>query len=393
MSWDFLILGSSGIQGRITSRGLLEKGYSLFLSDMYREKSDEVIRDFPSRKTAFQILDVRNSKELLKLIKQVNPKVVVNCAEGDYNLEVYQACLDAEVSVVDLGSDISPTIKQLELDSNFKSKRIIGITGCGSTPGINNIMLKYAASELDTLETIEVGFAWDSNRTEFVPPFSIGSIIYELIFPAPYLEKGLHKEIRFPLGKSEFRNFRFIGKQECFVVDHPETYTFERSYKKKGIKNIRFYASFPKHSLEIIKTLINLGLTSEDDVLVEGDRNFVQVSPLDVLTQVLKRIRPSRFYKETEVLWVTITGKIGEKKIFTKMECVTTTQKKWQSAGCNIDTGLSAAIIASMIREGEIDSYGSFSPEEIVPEESFFKQIGSYGMKVYKNNKLINSKS
>jgi saccharopine dehydrogenase-like NADP-dependent oxidoreductase len=72
------------------------------------------------------------------------------------------------------------------------------------------------------------------------------------------------------------------------------------------------------------------------------------------------------------------------------MECFTNTLKGWESAGCNIDTGIPASIIAQMIRKGEINSFGSFAPEIIVPPNLFFRKLKEKKMRVFMNNNPIN---
>ena len=72
------------------------------------------------------------------------------------------------------------------------------------------------------------------------------------------------------------------------------------------------------------------------------------------------------------------------------MECIVPPLKGWESAGCNIDTGMPASIMAQMIHNGVIKKAGSWSPEEIVPPELFFTQLGRRCMHVFENGKKIN---
>ena len=172
----------------------------------------------------------------------------------------------------------------------------------------------------------------------------------------------------------------------CFYVRHPETHTFYHYYKNKGVKNVRFYAGFPKHSFDRIKTLIELGLGSKEPVNYKGK----MIRPVDFLTQVLKRIKVPEGYKETENLWVHIFGKKDGKKKEIKMECVINTLKGWEEDYTNIDTGMPISIIAQMIKKGIIKEKGVFSPEGVVPPEPFFKELKRRKMKVYENGKRIN---
>ena len=138
MKWDFLILGSSGIQGRIVTKDLLDSGFKVHCADLYREGSEENLSNHPG--TKFTYLDLRNYDKCKNFFKKIKTDIVINCSEGDYNYDVYQLCLENNKHVIDLGSEIPMTKSQLKMDSLFKKAGLTAITGSGSTPGINNII-------------------------------------------------------------------------------------------------------------------------------------------------------------------------------------------------------------------------------------------------------------
>jgi saccharopine dehydrogenase-like NADP-dependent oxidoreductase len=383
MSYDFLIFGAGGMQGKIVSRDLIEKNYNVFLSDISQPSLQEVLDKYP--KTKFAAVDLREKQAIIDLVKKVAPAVVINCAEADWNVNVYDACLEANVHVIDLGSDIPMTKEQLAKSSEFKKKDLLAITGCGSTPGINNIMLDYAVNLFDTLDTVEAGFAWNSNIKQFVVPFSIPSIVEEFTEPASLMENGkwIKKD---PLDNVMEKKFRKIGKQKCFFVRHPEPLTFYLNYKKKGLKNVKFYAGFPDHSFETIYNFVNLGFGTKNTVDINGKG----VVPVDVLTEILKKNNPPEGYTEKENLWVEVVGQKEGKEQKVLMECIVHTLPGWDDAGCNIDTAIPASIIAQMIKNGQIKERGSFPPEAIVPKDEFFKGLKEKEMLVYMNGRLIN---
>lgn len=384
INYDFLIIGSSGMQGQIVSRDLLERGYKVLLSDLYKEGSEKMIERFPG--TTFAHVDLRKYSETLALINKAKAPIVINCAEGDWNIDVYNACLKSGKHIIDLGSDIPMTKEQLVLAPDFEKVGLTAITGCGSTPGINNVMLNYASEEFDSIDTIEAGFAWDSNIKKFVVPFSIESILEEFTEPAPVIDKGVWVD-KIPLENIEEREFREIGKQKCFPVRHPETYTFYKRYKKEGLKNMRFYAGFPEHSMNVILKLIELSLGSKEPIQFEE----MEIRPVDALSRILQRLEKPKGYTEKENLWVNIfgKGKGGENKRVS-MECLVPTFPEWEDAGCNIDTGMPASIIAQMIKDGRISKRGSFSPGEAIPAVEFFKELRQRGMVIYKDGVAIN---
>lgn len=383
MAYDFIVLGATGMQGKIVTRDLLESGYSVLLCGRDKSRILHLLKKY--KNTAFQYFEACEVKRTSNIIKKSGAKVVINCVEGDWNLCILKSCIRAGAHCIDLGSEIDMTKKQFALDALLKKKNLITITGCGSVPGIGNVMVRHAAQKFDKIDTVEVGFSWDSNMKVFVVPFSIQSIIEEFTDPAPVVESCKFVK-RAPLDSIIFDHHRNIGKQKCFFVRHPETYTFYRYLKNKGIKNVRFYAGFPQHSFEKITALIELGLGSKEPINFRG----VKVRPVDFLTEILKNLKMPKGYREIETLWIRVYGKKNNREKELAMDCIVPPVKGWEDAGCNIDTGMPASIIAQMIKNDVITERGSFAPEDVVPPELFFKELKKRHMTVFENRKIIN---
>ena len=383
MKFDFAVVGAPGMQGKIVTKDLLTNGYSVLLCGRDRSRVRDLLRN---KKTSFAYLDLTDEDAAKKVIRNSGAKVVINCAEGNWNFEALKMFIDIGVNSIDLGSDIPILKKQLAMNNELKKKGLIHITGCGSVPGIGDVMLRYAYEKFDRIDTIRVGFAWTSNLKVFVVPFSIQSILEEFTMNAPYLHHS--KIVRVKPTNSIVRIYhRAVGRENQFKVGHhPETYTFYEYCKNKGIKNLEFYAGFPDHSMNIIKMLVDLGFADKKKVDFRGQ----QISPDEFLTAVLKRLKYPPGYKETENLWVEIEGSEDGKKRSILMECIVPPLKGWEDAGCNIDTGMPASIIAQMIFKKIITKSGSYSPEEIVPVQPFFKELRKRKMLVYENGKVIN---
>jgi saccharopine dehydrogenase-like NADP-dependent oxidoreductase len=388
MKYDFVVLGADGMQGLIATKDLLQKGYSILCADLYRTKIKKLLKESKNKKAVFKYIDLRDIEKTTKLLKESKCNVVVNCADMYWNLNVYKACVEAKMHCVDLGSWIELTRQQLGMNKKFKEINRTVITGCGSVPGIGNVMLQYASEKFDTLNSVEVGFSWDSNMKKFVVPFSMKSILEEFTYDPRVIEDGKWIQ-RKPLEIIRERNYMAIGKQKCFLVQHPELFTFYHYFKNKGLKNVKFFAGMPEHSLVKIRSLIDLGFHSDKPLKIEG----IKIAPFDLLAPVLKRLDSPEGYKEQENLWVEICGiKNGKpKKIL--MECIVPPVKGWEDSGCNIDTGFTAVIMAEMIKDGRINTPGSFAPEAIVPTEEFFNEIRKRNFIVYENGKTINNGS
>src|SRR3989344_2339038 len=383
MIYDFVVLGATGMQGKIVSRDLLENGYSVLLCGRDKSRVENTLKRH--KRTAFNYGDLRDTDNSIKVIKKSGANVVINCAEGDWNLNALKACLKAEVHSLDLGSEIPMTKEQFALDKNLKKRNLTHITGCGSVPGIGNVMLNYAVDKLDVVSDIHVGFDWNSNIKKFVVPFSIQSIIEEFTDPAATLKRGKFISVK-PLSTLKHYHDKYTGDQDCFSVRHPETYTFYYYFKKKGLKNLRFYAGFPEHSFNSIINFIDLGFGNKEEINVNG----FEVKPVEVLTEVLKKLEIPEGYEEKETLWLKLEGKKKGIKKTIKMVCHVHTLPGWEDAGCNIDTGMPASIMAQMVKKEIIKERGVFAPEAIVPPEPFFEELRKRKMVVYENGKAIN---
>lgn len=384
--YDVLVFGASGIQGRIVTRDLTDSGYRVFASDKTRADIAQLREQFSD--IAAAVLDLQRGEEAVtRLIVRVRPRVVINCAEGDWNPTVYRAALAAGTHVIDLGSDIPETREQLGMHGAFKRAELTAITGCGSTPGITNVMLAHIAEEYERMDRVQAGFVWDSNKKKFVVPFSMESILEEFTVPATALKDG-HFEKTPPLETVTRRKFRGIESQRCFYARHPEVYTFHQCYRAKGLKTAEFYAGFPDHSFDYIARLAE-GMDEHRNVPVP-ERGAV---PLPSLTKVLEELHPfPEDYQERENLWVIVDGIAGGQERRTMMECLVPPVPGWEDAGCNIDTGFPASIVAQMVLRGEITARGSFEPGPAVPAEPFFRALEAKGMKFYRDGRQLYSR-
>jgi len=379
MPYDFVVVGATGLQGSIVSRDLLEQGYRVLLCGRNRARVEPLLKRH--RRAAFRFVELTDRSGTAAVVRGAKAPVVVNCAEGDFNLDVQRICLRVGSHYLDLGSDVRMTARQFALHEGFQRKRLCAMTGCGSVPGVGNVLLGYMAEKLDRVDAVEVGFAWAANVPVFVVPFSITSIVEEFTEPSCIFQNGRMKSLKPQSGARTVR-VPWIGRQKVFLVQHPEVYTFSRYLGPKGVRSVRFYAGFPEFSYETIMTFIKSGVAAKKPVK-DG------VRPIDLLTQELKFNRPPKRYREREDLWVRVTGLRNGRKRTMRMDCLAPTLKGWEEHGCNIDTGLPCSIMAQMVREGIITATGSRSPEFFVPVKPFFEALAKRKMHVYENGKRI----
>ncbi|OGJ12937.1 hypothetical protein A3K82_01595 [Candidatus Pacearchaeota archaeon RBG_19FT_COMBO_34_9] len=385
MGFDFIVIGATGMQGRIVTKDLIKSRYSVLMCGRDKSRIEHFLERYGD-KVDFAYLDLTDEAKAKETIKNSGAKVAINCAEGDWNFNALKIFAEIGIHSIDLGSDIPVLKKQLAMNRELKMRNLVHITGCGSVPGIGNVMLNYADRKFDKIDIVEVGFAWDSNIKKFVVPFSIESILEEFTMNAPYLYHNKIKTVK-PMDSVIQTYHRAIGREPEFLCGHhPETYTFHNFCRKKGVKTIEFHAGFPDHSMQVIQALLDVGFGGKKKINFKG----MEIWPDEFLTELLKKLKFPKGYTETENLWVLVKGKYKGKKRKILMECIVPPLKGWEDAGCNIDTGMPASIMAQMIFKGIINKPGAYSPEDIVPVEPFFAELRKRNMLVYENGKVVN---
>lgn len=383
MRYDFAVVGANGMQGKIAARDLLESGYSVLLCANDDYGLEKILEH---EKAELSIIDIRKKDRLRRVLKNSGARVLVNCSLDDFNLEMSKLALDIGVHYIDLGSEGPMMYEQQKLSGAFAAKDLVGISGIGSTPGINNIMLRYIAPRFDTIKKVHLGFAWDSNMPVFVAPFSIDAIAYEFSEPATVFENGKFVEKSPEDTTGIDYHYRSIGKQRTCYTKHVEHHTFPQFLKDKGIEDVIVYSSFPPHSYNTIRRLLELGFLGKEEIEING----TSIRPLDFTTEVLRRIPIPEGYTEKEDIWLKVYGTKNGKKVTEEMDCIAGTLPGWEDAGCNIDTGFPTSILAQMIMRGEIAERGFFAPEFVVPPEPFFAELAKRKIFVYDNGKRVN---
>ena len=381
MKFDFAVLGATGEEGSIASRDLIHSGYSVLMCGRNPARIKQLLKN---KKAKFAPVDLTNINATAKTIKESGAKIVLNCAELRLNLLAMKACILAKAHYLDLGGLQEMTVQQYKLDKELRKRNLIALLGCGSTPGISNVMAAFAVNQMDTVERIDLGFAWNSTPKQFILPYSFESIVYEITTPSVIMKDGKLMKSRV-CEFSGVKNFMKIGEQKTYCIVHSEVFTFYRYFKKKGLKEVHYWAGFPEHSFKVLELLIELGFSSDKPIKIGG----TEIRPVDFSREVLKNVKKPDDYKEVEDVWVKVIGeKNGERRII-EIGCLVESLKGWEDYASNVDTGMTISIMAQMIFQGIIseDYIGVTAPEVVVPPKPFFHELLKRGMKIYIDKK------
>ena len=380
---DFIILGADGQQGLIASQYLYNKGYKIVCVDLY---TLNLQKQFKNKHVPIITNNCTDVSELEKIIQKYKPKVLLNLTYQQ-SLPIVKLCMQYKVHFLDIFANYDWVDKFGRLEDKEsiynlnKTSETVIITGCGCAPGITSLMAKKLGAEFKQIETIEAGFCWDSNSTEFVPPFCISDAAYELFYDAHIIVSKENRSIESRSFSKEC-NFPLIGKKKVYAMSHIELYSFLDYFEGKNIQNVFFYGGFPDHCINVLECLDKLNLIKEktNTLTISASRNVLQTfTNQDIINAISKNIKQPKNYTETEIVWCTIVGKDYNNSEITKtILCKVPPIPNWEHYGCNVDTGIPAAVIAEMILQNKILP-GTYMPENAVDADLFIQELENFG--------------
>ncbi len=264
------------------------------------QKKLEAVRDSVLKKSKgkvklnIHVEDVSKKENMLKLLNEVKPKLVVNWGAPWDNLTMMDACLEYGVNYIDTAcyEDINKygfSYKlQLAKNEEFKKKGLLAILGAGFDPGVSNIFSAYARDylfdKINTIDILDCNGGSKDKKIKFAPNFDPEINLRELILPIKYWQDGKWKEKGRLIDEGapffEF-NFPEAGKFTPYLMYHEELETIPKHIP--GLKRIRFWMTFSPAYLTYLRVLYEIGLTRIDPVDYEGKK----VVPIKFLKKIL----------------------------------------------------------------------------------------------------------
>jgi saccharopine dehydrogenase-like NADP-dependent oxidoreductase len=196
-----------------------------------------------------------------------------------------QAALNNGAHYVDTATD-EPIWGQLlrgeplYLDQEFKDAGLTALIGCGATPGITNVLARYASDKLDRVDEMRVRAGYKTLGEEEVvagwdPGWSPEVALMDYADPSPVFEDGVFVNYP-PFSGVETYDFpEPVGP--CVVAHHShEEAPFMGRFLGKGLKYVDF-----KYPIDpIAGALVKMGFASYEPIDVKG----VEVAPIDVVS-------------------------------------------------------------------------------------------------------------
>ena len=232
-------------------------------------------------------VDASSEDSIVELIRDVKADVVLNATDPRFNPQIFDACLQARVTYLDMAATLSQPhpehpytethVKlgdyQFAQHENWAQEGQLALVGIGVEPGAADVFARHAADELFS-EIDEIGIRDGANLVvegyDFAPTFSIWTTIEECLNPPVIWEKGRGWFTTEPFSEPEVFDFpEGIGPVECVNVEHEEVLLVPRVI---DCNRVTFKYGLGDEFIGVLKTLHKLGLDSTEKVQRAGRR-------------------------------------------------------------------------------------------------------------------------
>ena len=381
-----IIIGGGGV-GRVVASKCADNPNvfsEILLASRTVSKCDVIAREVGKGRITTAQVNADNVHEVVALINQFKPELVINVALPYQDLPIMNACLETGVNYLDTANYEPKEVAKFEYSwqwayhERFREKGIMAVLGCGFDPGVTNIYTAYAAKhhfdEIHYLDIVDCngGDHGKAFATNFNPEINIREITQN----GKYWENGEWVETE-PFEIKKSLNYPNIGKRNSYVLFHEELESLVKNYPT--LKRARFWMTFGDEYLTHLRVIQNIGMSRIDPVKYMG----IDIIPLEFLKAVLPdpgdlgenyigetsigcRIKGLKDGKmQTYYIWNNCSHQVAYQETGTQ--------------GVSYTTGVPAMLGAMMMLTGKWKGKGVFNVEELNPDP-FMEKIGEHGL-------------
>jgi saccharopine dehydrogenase-like NADP-dependent oxidoreductase len=390
-----LVVGTGGV-GSAFAR--IAKRRSFFehcaLADYDAGRPEQLVGELDDDRFDAHGVDASSSEAVGALIRETRADAVLNSVDPLFNVPIFDACLDAGVTYLDMAMTLSephPTspyeevgVKlgdyQFEREEAWAERGLLALVGIGVEPGAADVFARYAADQLFS-EIDEIGVRDGANLMveghDFAPTFSIWTTIEECLNPPVVWEKERGWFTTEPFSEPEVFDFpEGIGPVECVNVEHEEVLLVPRWI---DCNRVTFKYGLGDEFIGVLKVLRKLGLDTKERIPVKG----VEVAPRDVVAAALPdpaTLGDRMSGKTCAGTLVTGLGTDGRprKTYLYHVADNETTMREYGSQAVVWQTAINPVIALELLASDEWTGTGVLGPEAF-PPQPFLDKLAEYG--------------
>ena len=395
-----IIVIGVGAQGSTIAKRLDENpNVSEIICADYDQKAAEALGDTLKKATAVQ-LDGSNLEQVVAASQ--NCDLIVNGLPLEFNLVIMEAALAVNADYIDMAGPMldigfveSYQLLFSEWHPRFAEKGLTALIGCGSAPGLANIIARESVERMDRCETIGIYVyegIWTNRFTPFwwSPEVAFGDMAYKTFRyenSRHVIDKPFSRPVRMKLRGLEDK-VRMVDHEH----DEPITMGLMANEALKGVRNVDF--KYGGSGVELSEILFKMGLLSLDPVTVKGStivpRDLVLhlCPPAPKYPEEIKAIIDRGGIEEKGAFLVRVDGTRDDKPI--RIDSYVNTPglvEAFAKSGLSHEaylTGQCAAVFVKMMVEDVFSNKGLYVPEQLETEarEYCFQELAALDVTV-----------
>jgi saccharopine dehydrogenase (NAD+, L-lysine-forming) len=381
-----MIIGAGGVGGVVAHKcaQLTDVFTEIVLASRTEAKCKAIAAQL-SRPIRTAQVDADNVPELVALLKQEKPELVINVALPYQDLTIMDACLEAGVHYLDTANYEPPDTAKFEYhwqwayNQRFVDAGLTAILGSGFDPGATNLFTAYLAKhhfdDIHELDIIDVnggnhGYPFATN---FNPEINIREVTAE----CRHWENGQFVTTPAMSMKARYTCPDDVGTFNIYRMYHEELESLSKHFP--SLRRAQFWMSFSDNYLKHLEVLGNVGMTGIEPVEFQGQ----SIVPIQFLAHLLPD--PSTLGPRTKgktCIGVIVRGiKDGREKVMYLYQVCDheACYQEVQSQAISYTTGVPAVIGAKMILEGHWRQPGVWNVEQCNPDP-FMEDMNRYGL-------------
>jgi lysine 6-dehydrogenase len=349
---------------------------SVSVADFHLEKAEQVAAAVGTSKIDARQIDASDNAASIELMRAHD--AVISCVNYWYNESLSKAAIAAKAHFCDLGGNNYVVDSQLAMDAEAKSAGISIIPDCGLAPGMVSILAMHGAKQFDRVDEIHIrvgGLPQDPKPPlNYQLVFSVEGLINEYIEVARVIRDGEITEIE-SMTEVEPLEFEGFPPLEAFQTSGG-TSTLPDSFAEKirelDYKTIRYAGHCEK-----FKTMIDLGLCSSDEIVVD----YQKVIPRKVFGELLQQHLPADGpdYVLVRLDFAGLSGGVAKGLRYDIVD------KFDESTGLSAmmrTTAFPASIIAQMMARGDVLIRGATPQEKAIDPDKFVAELDRRNIKI-----------
>lgn len=350
------------------------------VADADLKKAEAVAEKVGTSRIDAHHIDAANHSDIARLMN--GHDAAISCVNYWFNEGLSRSAIQTGTHFCDLGGSNFVVDSQLALDAEAQDAGVSIIPDCGLAPGMVSILAMHGARQFERIDEIHIRVGGLPQKPE--PPldyqlvFSVEGLINEYVELARVIRDGKVIEVR---SMTELESLEFDGfpPLEAFQTSGGTstlTETFLGKVRELDYKTIRYAGHCEK-----FKTMIDLGLCSSDELIVD----YQKVTPRKVFGELLQKYLPAD----------------GPDYVLVRLEFVGTRKAETRPVGSvpqnGLDrlrydivdrqdetTGLSAmmrttafpaSIIAQMMAKGDVFMRGATPQEKAIDPDKFVAEL------------------